>query len=67
MGDDPYINVNIYNWESFETSESPMTSFTNSGISDSSSVGLGLAALTSSSETTRENASDQQVVHKSCF
>ncbi|KAF4790979.1 hypothetical protein TURU_135447 [Turdus rufiventris] len=43
--DDPYINVNIYSWESFETSESPTTAFTNSGISDSSCVGLGLRVL----------------------
>lgn len=41
MEDDPYINVSIYNWESFETLESPTTALMNSGLCDSSSVGLG--------------------------
>lgn len=41
MEDDPYINVSIYNWESFETLESPTTALMNFGICDSIAVGLG--------------------------
>jgi len=41
MEDDPYINVSIYNWEPFETLESPTTALMNSSICDSISVDLG--------------------------
>lgn len=41
MEDDPYINVSIYSWESFEPLKSPTTALMNSGICDSSSVALG--------------------------